>query len=198
MRRFEDLTGQKFHRLLVIRRDGTSSNGSALWQCLCDCGNMKSVTSAHLKGGYIQSCGCKKKEASRNSCIGRTKHGARSRINPIYARLYSVWKNMRDRCENPGCHAYENYGARGISVCEEWQDFNAFKEWAIKTGYDVNAPYGVFTIERKDVNKGYNPQNCCWISMKEQAENRRLTRNNSGKFTRVVEPPQEVPNGVRK
>lgn len=182
MAKAKDLSKRVFNRLTVRERIGTAENGSALWLCDCDCGNTKIATTAHLTGGFIQSCGCLKSEVSARNNKSRAKHNARSRQNPVYGRLYSVWNNMRNRCENPNCHAYEDYGKRGIAVCDEWKSFESFKEWAIKAGYDVKAEYGACTLDRKDNDDGYNPQNCRWVSMKEQAENRRNIRGKDGKY----------------
>lgn len=186
MARAIDITGQVFNRLTVLNRSGTSSNGSALWLCRCICGNTKEVSTAHLKGGYIQSCGCLKVENGKTQGLSTRKHGARARIDPEYARLYSVWRNMIDRCYRKKCSAYENYGGRGIVVCQEWRDsFEVFKEWAINNGYDVNAAYGVCTLDREDNNGNYCPENCRWITMKAQTHNRRNGRRTNGQYAKA-------------
>ncbi len=82
-------------------------------------------------------------------------------------RIYRIWKCMRTRCNNPNRREWKNYGGRGIKLCPEWDNFLNFYEWAMANGYDDS-----LTIERKDVDKGYEPDNCCWIPMKEQALNR--------------------------
>jgi len=84
--------------------------------------------------------------------------------------LYYRWTGMRARCNNPNNDKYHNYGGRGISVCDEWQSFEAFKNWALANGYKEE-----LTLDRKDVNGNYEPDNCRWISIQEQENNRRNT-----------------------
>lgn len=96
--------------------------------------------------------------------LAATKHGGKG------TRIYHVWKGIRYRCNSSGCHAFSNYGGRGIKMCQEWDDFSAFREWAYSHGYDDS-----LTIERIDVDKGYSPDNCKWVTMREQAKNRQTT-----------------------
>ncbi len=181
-----DLTGLRFGRLTVIERAGISANGSRLWHCACDCGGEKIATYSHLIGGFIQSCGCLKRDVGRETCIKRsTTHGDSK--HGKYRRLYGVWHNMRDRCLNPGCHAYPDYGGRGIRICPEWDDYQQFKAWAISAGYDPSAPYGQCTLDRIDCDKGYSPDNCRWVDMKAQAHNRRNGHRANGQFAKAGE-----------
>lgn len=85
-------------------------------------------------------------------------------------RIHHIWLAMYYRCYNENNHAYKNYGARGITVCDEWQSFENFYNWAKSNGYQDN-----LTIERIDVNGNYEPSNCTWISMEEQAKNKQNT-----------------------
>jgi len=84
-------------------------------------------------------------------------------------KLYHVYRSMKARCNNPNVDAYDNYGGRGIKVCSEWEDnFNNFKDWALKNGYSEE-----LTLDRKNNNGGYNPDNCRFVTMKKQQNNRR-------------------------
>ena len=83
-------------------------------------------------------------------------------------RLYMIWKSMRERCYTKSCKKYKDYGKKDIKICDKWyNDFDSFKKWALENGYKKD-----LTIERKNINKDYSPENCTWITVKEQAKNR--------------------------
>ena len=98
---------------------------------------------------------------------------AKFKANDPEARLYSVWCNMRKRCLSQSSKNYKQYGGRGITVCDEWSDYDSFKIWAISNGYDLFAPNGKCTLDRIDNEKGYFPDNCRWITHSAQQRNKR-------------------------
>lgn len=155
---FKDETGKRYGNLTVIALDHVKNK--AFWLCKCECGNTKVVSGDKLRSGNTKSCGCIQDKV-RKSGNNRRTHGM------THSRLYSEWCNMRSRCNYPGNVMYKNYGGRGIRCCEEWNSFDAFMKWANESGYTDD-----LTLERIDINKGYNPNNCSWIPRNKQYLNR--------------------------
>lgn len=164
MYKHNDLNGMTFERLTVIGEGGRTKDRHILWECRCECGNIVNVSSRDLVTGHTKSCGCLQKDTIRNI---RYKHGDRD------SKLYSVWKTMKKRCENSNHKDYKWYGAKGVSVCDNWHDYCVFKEWAINNGYDENAEWGQCTIDKINPYGNYEPNNCRWVTMAEQARNKR-------------------------
>ena len=169
MYKHNNLRMQRFGRLLVLSEAGRTNCRHILWLCKCDCGTEVVVSGNQLVAGKTQSCGCYQRQRTSES---HKKHGACGDHSTI-DRLYKVWISMRNRCLNERCKDYKYYGGRGITICAEWNDYINFKEWAMANGYDPNAKRGQCTIDRIDVNGNYCPENCRWVSMKIQNQNKR-------------------------
>lgn len=136
-----------------------SRHGSARWLCECDCGNTTVVYGVALGDGTIKSCGCGKEHS------GPRQYGYARRTHP---KLRAIWADMKQRCENPHRPQHKRYGARGISICQEWQDPNAFISWSLENGYAPD-----LCIDRIDNDGDYSPNNCRWVSNKENCRNKR-------------------------
>jgi len=150
-----DLVGQKFGKLEVISRSEKKDRQGTYWRCLCDCGTVCLKPSSSLRRGHVKSCGC----------IRGTHRLSRT-------RQYRIWYDMKRRCTDPSRVGYDNYGGRGISVCDGWETFEGFWE-DMGSDYFENA-----TLERRDVNGNYCHENCEWVLLSEQARNKRRYSNN--------------------
>lgn len=155
-----DLTGQKFGKLTVLRLDHIRKYNKCTkyyWLCLCECGNYCISSQNQLSRGKTKSCGC-----IQQKYFG-IKHNLRN------TKLYNNWDNIKKRCYAKTDYHYKWYGKRGITICDEWKnDFKAFYDWAMANGYEED-----LTIDRIDVNGNYEPNNCRWISIQKQQQNKR-------------------------
>ena len=160
-----DMVGKKYGRLTVIKENGMTKHGNAKWDCLCECGNIVNVVGSNLRHGITSSCGCFQKERARE---------ARKKIsnpNCFYKKpWFGSYKSMLRRCYDEKEIGYKRYGGRGIKVCEEWHDIANFEKWVNTSNYSKG-----LTIDRIDNDKDYGPNNCRWVDMRVQSNNRRNT-----------------------
>lgn len=159
-----DLTYRIFGNLTVTSLDTTKdTTRGAYWICSCSCGNITSVKSNSLLRGLTKSCGCIRKQSTKERFItdGESK-----------LRIHKVWSSMVQRCKPTGL-----YGLKGITVCNSWLTYLVFKDWAIINGYS-----DTLSIDRIDSNLGYYPENCRWVTPLIQTRNRRKSLSSSSKF----------------
>lgn len=153
-----DLNGHRYGSLTVLDPAPSRRNTSRIityWNCVCDCGTVSEVSTSNLREGKVLTCGCSRrllpKEWSQSP-------------------EYFAWWNMRSRCDDPLNKDYKNYGARGITYCEEWCDFLRFAD-------DMgHKPSIELTLERIDNNGPYCKENCVWTTRSVQNNNSRNTR----------------------
>lgn len=158
------MIGRRFERLVVLSAGPRMyARRHRSWIVRCDCGAERAVAEKSLLEGRTRSCGCLQAELKR----------ARMALPKADRHLtpeYRAWRNMRYRCNSPGCRFFHNYGGRGIRVCERWDSYEAFLE-------DMGTrPSSRHTLERIDNNGNYEPKNCRWATYFDQSRNRRTNR----------------------
>jgi hypothetical protein len=151
-----DLTGNKFNRLTVIKLVGKQGR-SYMYLCKCDCGAEKVLRGANVSAGHTKSCGCLHREKNL-----RLSHARRRNWSPTY----QSWTAMRRRVTNPNHQSYKNYGGRGISITESWRTFENFL-------FDMGPRPGGTTLDRINNNGNYEPGNCRWANVSQQNYNKR-------------------------
>jgi hypothetical protein len=154
-RRPRKLRNAKFGRLIALKHKGKR------WLCLCECGKRRWVLTANLSGGRTRSCGCWEKQSRLTNHLI---HGD-SRVE-ARASEYRAWSHLKDRCLNPRNGAYANYGGRGIRVCKRWMKYENFLA-------DMGRRPKNRTLDRVNNDGNYDPKNCRWATLSEQAYNRR-------------------------
>lgn len=163
-----DLTGQRFGHLVVLYKDGRDKCGHVMWRCKCDCEAVVTVLGSNLGTGRTTSCGCYKREKSSERIAKRnTTHGMTK------TKLFRVWRGILQRTgvyRGTDEKHKRDYLDRGITVCDEWLVFENFRDWALPHGYSEG-----LQIDRIDNDKGYCPNNCRFVSRRENLNNRRCT-----------------------
>lgn len=160
--------GQKFNKLTVICAVGKTGNRSILWECVCECGGKAITTSGSLKSGHTRSCGCLQKEWAKSgvhAIHGESKGGKVS-------TEYKAWTGMKERCLNPNGDRYNDYGGRGIKICDRWVGDNGFQNFLSDMGRKPSSKHSLDRFPNNDTGH-YGPDNCRWGTDEQQSANRR-------------------------
>lgn len=145
--------------ILIVIEETARRKSQRMVICICRCGNKTTVKLDYLRNGHTKSCGCLKKIKTTEA---KYKHGESG------TRLHRIWSGMKTRCNNKNRDDYYNYGGRGIKYCAEWEVYENFRDWAVNNGYKAR-----LTLDRINVDGDYEPNNCKWSTITEQARNKR-------------------------
>jgi hypothetical protein len=164
----KNLVGHRFERLLVQHQVGVDKHGNALWECLCNCGTLKIVAACHL--GKTKSCGCLQQEHCQQMGLSNLSHGHST--GGKLTSEYRAWSGLLQRCFNLTCPGYPDYGGRGIKVCNRWNPntSGSFQNFLNDMGLK---PDKDFSIDRRNVDGDYEPNNCRWATKSVQSHNQR-------------------------
>jgi len=171
--KLNDLTGKRFGKLVVVRRGkNAATSGNAMWHTRCDCGGKTFTPGNQLANGWVTSCGCTSTKNRKHGQSVKGKHGSSE---------YRAWSGLKQRCLNPKCREWHNYGGRGIKVHPRWTDpTNGFANFYADMG---PKPSPKHSIERVNVNGDYSPDNCIWGTPRQQVDNRRAHITDANKWT---------------
>ena len=169
----EDLTGQRFGRLVALNFSHKNKSRKTYWDFLCDCGTIKTIRTDGVKSGKVQSCGCLKKEQDE---VNLNREGSKPTKYDSEGLsqhpLYHKWRGMKRRCYDKNDSHYQYYGGRGITICKEWlYSFKAFYEWSLENGWEEG-----LEIDRINNDGNYEPSNCRYVTRKTNCNNRSTTR----------------------
>jgi hypothetical protein len=170
MRKFTEVEiGTRYGRLItakpIFMKQRSDGRNRAAVEVKCDCGNTKIVWASNLFSGNTTSCGCFHKEVVSEQMTTNGASAGDNRHNR--PRLYRIWRGMRQRCHNSNAQNYKWYGAKGISCCKDWDNFESFRVWSEINGYADG-----LELDRIDSDKNYDPENCRWVTKKQNIRNR--------------------------
>ena len=179
--------GNVYGRLTVLEYDHMRK-GHIYYKCACECGCVTVAEAGNLRKGKTASCGCLRRE------LGVQKHTTHGYADK--ERLYGIWIGIKQRCNNRNYHIYKWYGGKGVKMCEEWNDYAAFRSWAYSHGYaepqEGQTKGDRLSIDRIDPNKDYCPENCRWITLRENVSHMRESTPIRGEGTAKTRQPQRI------
>ena len=167
----DEIIGNKYSKITVLEYAGRDKFKARIYKCLCECGNEFVTRGWEVFKGKTKSCGCTRKERLTNKRHGATSNGKKT-------REYQSWTAMKARCNNPNNIKYHNYGGRGITYQESWEDYENFLE-------DMGPRPEGMSLERLDSNGNYTKDNCVWATLSEQSYNTRKKKTNTSGRTGV-------------